>query len=277
MIRMNMLPDILKFGKMVLNIEPFFLVELEILNGEYILRAYLYDTEENYEYKIMPKYSEKEYENLYDLFSDLMFYGLKYLKKLLTWRLEKIDLKTDPRTVGFFNKNTYNKIMHGSWAGDTVIFECEKMDGDTSDTKYASVNCMREEAVKRLKLLGVSKDQIEDYENKGIIPCVAVEKDKITVGRLESNDVLRTISLYMDKGYNVYYAIRQKSFYMNGTEFEKLTFLVVVGDYRSWNCSRKKLEENMVEAYVVNPDIPEYSELCEIKVENNAGRLITFS
>ena len=80
-----------------------------------------------------------------------------------------------------------------------------------------------------------------------------------------------------EKGYLIYYAIRQKGYLMDGTEFEKVTCLIVTPYLEDWDYSREEIQHGRTEAYVFNKLYPEYSEYCEISFQNAHGMIISRS
>lgn len=304
MVQLTDITNILKSAKMTLHMEPHFVLELridsELSNDNRIellqrpgSKAYYFNPDcckvrinyiaedEVSEFYPYMNLVDKQYDNMYDLISDCLFRIFKDYGESMDLFLENIEVKSNPCTAGFFYKYTFDKIMHGYWARKHVDFECVRYtDGDlekrgkASESKLANDRQMNKEALNRMEKLAICEKQKSIFRDSFQIPLTIVEGNKLKQGLLSDEEFQIAMKLSEDNNYIIYYAIRNKGHYMDGAEFEKITFLVVTPYKEDWINVHRDIDKGFIEAYVYNKEIPDYSELSGVKIENIDGILV---
>lgn len=124
---------------------------------------------------------------------------------------------------------------------------------------------MKEEAVKRMKMLGIYKRAIKEFEQEG----------KLNVSRggflyWLDDDYKEKVAEFEGKfGGLAFLAIE------DNTEFGKLLSILYVSRYQSeWESDRDALRTVFPSAYVFNLDAEECSEFGSIGVRNQFGGLV---
>lgn len=149
MITIEMLPKLLKRGRLVLHMEPYFTVEytidacsmftsnrIEIIedrkalkmvsNDNARVRIHFCESDETIEYAVVAPLGDKEFKTYYDLFAEALYTFIRVSRNKFQDGLKGIDVVSDPYTAGIFHKITYDRIMHGMWASANVEFEYEE-------------------------------------------------------------------------------------------------------------------------------------------------------
>ena len=125
---------------------------------------------------------------------------------------------------------------------------------------------MKQEAVERMKMLGISPTAIKIFEEDGevglsaspVFPiCGITPEYKKLIDKWEG-----------ETGYMAYHAIYNKT-----SVGALLSILFVSGDEEEWELDRGDMEAGYPMAYVFNLDIPEFSEYGSISVKNVDGVL----
>lgn len=134
-----------------------------------------------------------------------------------------------------------------------------------------------EEAVKRMRLLGVKEEEAKMYRDKGEIPASFADYRQKKAGSftLEQEEKETIARLEKDKGFLVYYAMMDTGRWPDGSTFERQTFLIVSDCKEDWGMEQDIITRyGNVLAYVYNCEEPSCSETCEIPFRNIGGALI---
>lgn len=123
------------------------------------------------------------------------------------------------------------------------------------------------EAIKRMKMMGVIDDAIKQFEKDDMIMS-----SEPPLGALYwvSDEEKKMIKEIEDK-YDLLVYMAVKSY----TEVGKMDSLLCVTDYEEeWEMDREGIKDGYVFCYVVNHDIPEFSEFGSIVIEPRFGGLV---
>ena len=122
------------------------------------------------------------------------------------------------------------------------------------------------EAIARMQVLGIYQPTIKQFE-EGKVSC-----SEPPVGAnywLDEDQQKIAKEFEKEHGALVYFAIRSY------TEFGVMDSFLYVSDYaEEWEMDREDITNGYVYAYVYNYDIPEYSEIGSIGVEERFGGLV---
>ena len=126
----------------------------------------------------------------------------------------------------------------------------------------------KEEAIKRMKKLGLFEPCVRAFKNRD-----EVQLTEMTGGLYEFNSDLKLNEMVneFEKEYNslVYHVIH------TFTEFGELYNLLYVSDHEEeWEYENEDLKDGYVFSYVINKDVPEFSEFGSIVVRNKFGGLV---
>lgn len=142
-------------------------------------------------------------------------------------------------------------------------------------------NDMVKEAAERLRLMKVSKDDVELFLSENTIQKVHVNfEDEIIIKERITDEELQMIhQIEEEKDVIIYYMIQDEGIWLDGCTFPRYTFLHVdkyIDDYKmvKEECIKRC---KMVMAYVVNMEEADYSELTEIAYRNCGGVIINAS
>ncbi len=124
---------------------------------------------------------------------------------------------------------------------------------------------MKEEAIKRMKMLGINPPTIEEFEQEG----------KLNVSRggflywLDDEYKAKVAEFEEKYGGLAFAAIE------SNTEFGKLLSILYVSTHQDeWECDRLGLKSGEAFAYVFNLDVEECSEFGFINVRKRFGGLV---
>lgn len=122
----------------------------------------------------------------------------------------------------------------------------------------------RQEAIKRMNLLGLSDEVIADFED-GIIN-MSIKGVNIPLFPIISEEIIRGNGL---GNHCVYYMIQDEA---------GMTSVLSVSNYTTdWETEIEHIEQNVVYAYVINHSDPQFSEFGSIGIINIDGCLIRIS
>ena len=116
------------------------------------------------------------------------------------------------------------------------------------------------EAARRMESLGFRNDIITEFKKDGEISCVM---EKGSTYPLDESD-RRQIKKLEKQGYAVYAAIR------NITDMGRMTSYIIVSSCgEDWIIERENLNRGIVMAYVLNHDIPFFSEFGTVNIKRH--------
>lgn len=125
---------------------------------------------------------------------------------------------------------------------------------------------MKKEAVKRMKMLKMSKEVIRQFEEEDVLNLSE------SIGYLYwlDNEQKEIVRKFEEKfGFIVYTAIHDY------TDFGEMLSLLYVSPYSSeWKQDRQDIEEGYALVYVVNLSMPDCSEFGSIGIRPSIGGLI---
>lgn len=125
------------------------------------------------------------------------------------------------------------------------------------------------EAIARMQVLGIFQPTIKQFED-GQVSC----SEPPVGANYWLDEDQQKIAKEFEEEHNslVYFAIRSY------TEFGMMDSFLYVSDYaEEWEMDREDITNGYVYAYVYNYDIPEYSEIGSIGVEERFGGLVRVS
>ncbi len=122
---------------------------------------------------------------------------------------------------------------------------------------------MKEEAIKRMKMLELDKEIIVSYKDKNKLCCS--EKDKIID---VPERIVKDIGEWQDKFGNLVYHVIHSDFI-----YETYECLSVSCYKEDWSYERGLIEDSWVMSHSINVIVPEYTESGSICVKNNKGIL----
>jgi len=134
-------------------------------------------------------------------------------------------------------------------------------------TENATKTEMVDEAVDRMKMLGLSEDAISEFRNSGR-PSFGMENgQRFPLGDFE----MEQIQKLEGNGERLVYAVIR-----NNSCYGRMINYIMVSRYKcDWGLERMNLtERNSVTAYVYNFDVPAYSEAGKIEVERLPGGIL---
>ena len=123
----------------------------------------------------------------------------------------------------------------------------------------------KEEAIKRMKALGIFKQSIQQFKSD------MVSYSEPTGANYWIDDEQKAIVKKFEEEYNalVYFGIRSY------TEFGKLDSFLYVSDHEEeWEYDNEDIKDGYAYAYVHNYDVPEFSEIGGITVRERFGGLV---
>ena len=125
----------------------------------------------------------------------------------------------------------------------------------------------KEEAIKRMKMLGIYDETIKQFEEENLISC----SEPPFGANYWINDEQEEIVKNFEAEYNalVYFVIRSY------TQFGTLDSFLYVSDYdEEWEYDIQDMKDGYVYSYVYNYDEPMFSEIGSIGVQERFGGLI---
>ena len=129
------------------------------------------------------------------------------------------------------------------------------------------IDIKKKEAIKRMKSLDIFAETIRQFKNEDLVSY----SEPPLGANYWLDDEQKKIVKEFEEEYNalVYFAIRSY------TQFGKVdTFLYVSDHKEEWEMDKEDLECGYAYAYVYNYDIPEYSEIGSVAVQNRFGGLV---
>ena len=136
---------------------------------------------------------------------------------------------------------------------------------------------MYQEAIERMKLLGVSEKSVDSFlEDKAITKCV-VDHLNMRVGKQILNDEEKELinQVEQERDYLVYYLIEDEGLWPDGCSFPRYTVLYVNKYREEYEQVKKCIQRyDIIPAYVINREEPRCSELTEIGFRNVSGLII---
>lgn len=124
----------------------------------------------------------------------------------------------------------------------------------------------KEEAINRMKMLGIFPETIKQFKSD----MISYSEPPLGANYW-LDDEQKAIVKKFEEEYNalVYFGIRSY------TEFGKLDSFLYVSDHKEeWEMDNTDLKDGYVYAYVYNYDIPEFSEIGGIAVRDRFGGLV---
>lgn len=125
----------------------------------------------------------------------------------------------------------------------------------------------KEEAIKRMKALGIYSETIRQFKNEDLVSY----SEPPLGANYWLDDEQKKVVKEFEEEYNalVYFVIRSY------TQFGKLDTMLYVSDHKEeWEMDREDIKCGYAYAYVYNYDIPEYSEIGSVAVQNRFGGLV---
>lgn len=133
-----------------------------------------------------------------------------------------------------------------------------------------SMENKKREAICRMEMLDLYTETINQFETDGLVSC---SEPPLGVNYW-LNEEQREIVREFEKEYNalVYFAIRSY------TEFGTLDSFLYVSDHEEeWILDNNDIRNGYAYAYVYNHDVPEYSEIGLIGLQQRFGGLVRVS
>lgn len=130
-----------------------------------------------------------------------------------------------------------------------------------------SMEIKKEEAIKRMKALGVFSQTIQQFKKSNLVSY----SEPPMGANYWLDDEQKAIVDAFEKEHNslVYFVIRSY------TEFGKLDSILYVSDYEEeWEMDNEDIKDGCALVYVHNYDVPEFSEFGSIGVQERFGGLI---
>lgn len=140
------------------------------------------------------------------------------------------------------------------------------------------IGIMKNEAIDRMKCLNIMQEDIEKFAENGEILKLEFNASARVLYRLRPTEtelaMIRQIE--EEKKMLVYYMIQDKGIWPDGCTFKRYTLLYVDGYVGDYEMTKEDCIKNCstVPAYVVNTEIPDCSELCEVWFGNIDGMII---
>ena len=131
-----------------------------------------------------------------------------------------------------------------------------------------SIETKKEEAVSRMKRLGISSEMVRQFEQDGYISICEPPVGEVFLA--EGEDLQHIRNFEADYNALVYVVIRSY------TTIGKIDSYLYVSNYpEEWEYERSLLDKNTPSVYVYNHNVPECSELGEIGIHRSIeGRLL---
>ena len=130
-----------------------------------------------------------------------------------------------------------------------------------------SMEIKKEEALKRMKALGIISQTIQQFKKENLVSC----SEPPFGANYWLDDEQKALVEQFEKEHNalVYFVVRSY------TVFGKLDALLFISDYEEeWEMENMDIREGYVMSYVHNYDAPYCSEFGSIVVEERSGGLI---
>lgn len=130
-----------------------------------------------------------------------------------------------------------------------------------------SMEIKKEEAIKRMKVLGVFNETIRQFQKEDL---VSYSEPPMGANYWLDEEQQKLVKAF-EKEYNalVYFVIRSY------TQFGKLDSFLYVSDHEEeWEMDNEDLEDGYALAYVHNYDMEDFSEFGSIGVQERFGGLI---
>ena len=130
-----------------------------------------------------------------------------------------------------------------------------------------SMEIKKEEALKRMKALGIISQTIQQFKKENLVSC----SEPPIGANYWLDDEQKALVEQFEKEHNalVYFVVRSY------TSFGKMDALLFVSDYdEEWEMDNDDIKDGYVMSYVHNYDMPDCSEFGSIVVEKRFGGLI---
>ena len=140
---------------------------------------------------------------------------------------------------------------------------------------------MFDEALRRLELLGVDEDSIDDFRESKVPPKSYADIDTMRVRRSElTQKELGYIEEFENK-FNmlVYYVIQDTGFWPDGYPFDRYSLAYVSEFKDEWEMERQDsiVMCKAIPAYIINEEEPSCSEITEFGYQNVSGLLVNLT
>ena len=137
------------------------------------------------------------------------------------------------------------------------------------EEQIATPEEMKEEAIRRMKKLGIIYDAIRQFKNEGIVMVSEPPFGGLYWYHSEDENYKRMKKFEEEHGALVYIVVRA------WTTFGKMDSYVYVSKYKEeWDMDNEDINDNIVMTYTVNYDMPDCSEFGSIGIRKAAGGLL---
>lgn len=140
---------------------------------------------------------------------------------------------------------------------------------------------LKDEAIKRINMMGANGIRAILNLNSGTLTKCLVDMDAKTLRELCPNNSEMQMIREFEKEYNVlvYYMIQDQGIWPDGCRFDRYSLLYVDTYKEDYEMVREECiaQFKTIPAYVVNMEVPEYSELTEIGFHNVSGLIMNVS
>ena len=126
---------------------------------------------------------------------------------------------------------------------------------------------MKEEAKRRMTMLGMSQQAIQEFTENGRI---SITGEPACCGYVEGEDLDRIFDVEKEYGILAYAMIHDQDSNIGTTD----SYLFVSSYDENWEAERDDLQNGTAWAYVYNRTIPQYSELGTIGVGKMPGGVL---
>ena len=132
---------------------------------------------------------------------------------------------------------------------------------------YATRKEMKQEAIKRMKVLGIYAPAIRQFQKDNIV-MVSEPNGGLYWANDEEKEMIKQ---FEEKNEAVVYMIVRQYF-----EFGKCDSMLFVSKYKEeeWEMDNEDIQDNIVMSYTINHNWPDCSEFGSIGVKRFAGGLI---
>ena len=137
------------------------------------------------------------------------------------------------------------------------------------DEEFATPEEMKEEAIKRMKKLGIIWDAVRQFKNEGIVMVSEPPFGGLYWYHDEEENFNKMKEFEKENGALVYMVVRA------WTNFGKMDSYLYVSKYKEeWDMDNEDIDDNIVMTYTVNYDMPDCSEFGSIGVRKVSGGLL---
>ena len=144
-----------------------------------------------------------------------------------------------------------------------------------------TVESLWDEAFDRMEIMGISlQDRNDTLASRKVSFKVVVNDQEKSIRKMpvtkEENKMIEEIE--NEYGVICYYLIKDQCSLPDGTVFTRYTMPYVSNNSKEYDMINEGIQDYyVVPAYVVNEEIPEYSEFTECEYENIKGLIINVS